>query len=106
MNRSFLSLYHFLSLLPVCRVNLPVCKHRDHNGGGTAEYYDPEEVDVTDCFLKITCKHARNHHAQCHEGGADGVVRRLEFPFGKVHHVEHIGRESESVAELLDGNGR
>ena len=71
-------------------VNLPVGKHRDHNSGGTAEYYDPEEVDIADCFLKVTCKHARNHHAQCHEGGTDGIVRRLELSFGEVHHIKHI----------------
>ena len=33
-------------------------------------------------------------------------MRRLELSFGEVHHIKHIGRESESVAELLDGNGR
>ena len=31
---------------------------------------------------------------------------RLELTLGEVHHVEHIGREAETITELLNGNGR
>ncbi len=34
-----------------------------------------------------------------------GIVGCFEFTFGEVRHVEHVGRETEAVAELLDGDG-
>ena len=89
----------------VFRIYFPICKDRDDYGCYATDDNHPEEIDVTNCFLDITCKHAGNHHAQCHEGGADGIVRGFEFTFGEVHHIEHVGCETEAVAELLNGNG-
>lgn len=64
-----------------------------------------EEVGISDSLLDVPRKHTWYHHAQCHECSADSIVGCLEFTFGEVHHVEHVGRETEAVAELFDGDG-
>ena len=78
----------------------------DGNGdgeGGEAGCHDhPEETGVAEPFLKVAGDHAGKHHAEGHEGGADGIVGSLEFAFGEMHHVEHVGGETEAIAELLD----
>ncbi len=65
--------------------------------------YDEEEVQVAHRFLqKKSGNHARQHHAKCHEAGAEGIVGCCRFTFGKVHQVEHVGSKAESIAKLFD----
>ena len=68
-----------------------------------AAYYGPdEEVTVADSLLQPAGSHSGQHHAKCHEAGANCVVRRLVFAFGEVNEIEHVGSEPESIAKLLD----
>ena len=67
---SFINLF----FLAVFGVYPPVGKDGDYHGGNAACDYHPEEVGIADSFLNVTGKHARNHHAQRHECGADGIV--------------------------------
>ena len=32
-------------------------------------------------------------------------MRGLKLTFGEIHHVEHVGSEAETIAELLDAQG-
>ena len=57
---------------------------------------------VADGLLKPAGGHARKHHAESHESGAYGIMRGLVLAVAEIDKVEHIGRETESVAELLD----
>ena len=57
-------------------------------------------------FLDPTRGHPRQHHPQRHEAGADRVVRGLIFPPRDVHHIQHVGGESETVTELLNRHRR
>ena len=71
----FYSRMSFLFLLPEFRVNL-------QQGGRTESSqcanHDPDEESlVAHHFLQPACGHARNHHAESHEGGADGSWRWL-----------------------------
>ncbi len=77
----------------------------DNQRGEAAGHDHPEEVHVTDRFLDVTGNEARQHHAQRHKGGADGIVRRLELALAEVHHVQHVSRETEAVAKLLNAQG-
>lgn len=61
---------------------------------------------VADQFLDIAGDHAGEHHAEGHESGADGVMGGLLRTFAEEHHEVGEGRETESVTELFDGNGR
>ena len=61
-----------------------------------------EEGAVAHPLLEHAGHHAREHHPEGHEGGADGVVGRLRRTAGVVDEIEHVGREAEAVAELLD----
>ena len=63
-----------LLFLAVFGVYPPVGKDGDYHGGNAACDYHPEEVGIADSFLNVTGKHARNHHAQRHECGADSIV--------------------------------
>ncbi len=81
------------------------CYQGNCHRGKAAGNHQPEEAGVAQRLLQIAGKHARYHHAERHEGGADGIVRGLELAFGEVHHVEHIGGEAEAIAELVEGNG-
>ncbi len=96
----------FLLFLAVFGVDSSVGENGDDDRGYAACYYQPEEVGVADCFLDVACEHARNHHAQRHERGADSIVGCLELAFGEVHHIEHIGCKTEAVTELFDSDSR
>ena len=52
-------------------------------------------------FFHETCCHAGEHHAESHEGRADGIVRGLVRTLGKVHHEQHEGCETKAVCKLL-----
>lgn len=66
----------------------------------------PGMVDSTThrkkCWYPIdpqpAAEHTRNHHAEGHEAGADGIVRGLVLPFRGEDHEQHIGGEPEPVA--------
>ena len=77
----------------------------DDQRGEAAGHDHPEEVHVADRFLDVTGNKTRQHHAQRHKGGADGIVRRLELALAEVHHIQHVGREAETVTKLLDAQG-
>ena len=89
-------------LFSVIRIYLPVGYECNNYRCQTARHNHPEEGLIAECFLDITGKHSRNHHRGCHERCAQRVMGGLELTFGKVHHVEHICRESEAVAELFN----
>ena len=56
-------------------------------------------------LLQPATEHAGQHHAERHETGADRVMSCLMLSARDVDHVKHVGRETEAVAELLDGEG-
>ena len=78
----------------------------DEGGNGNrddaASHHPPEKVDITHRFLEPSGGHAGEHHAESHEAGAYRIVGRAERAFTEVDEIEHIGREAESVTELLD----
>ena len=76
----------------------------DDETGDRAEHDPDEEVLVADDFLEPAGGHARDHHTEGHEAGADRVVGGLVFATGDVEHVNHIRCEAEAVAELLEGD--
>ena len=57
---------------------------------------------VADELLQPAGGHTRQHHAQSHEGRTDSVVGGFVFAVGEVDEVEHVGRETKSVAKLFD----
>lgn len=70
---------------------------------GDAAYHCPDkEILIAYCFLDPAGCHSRQHHAESHEAGADTVVGRAVSSFGKIYKIEHIGGETESIAELFD----
>ena len=90
----------FIVLLSERRVNL---QHGGNDKGyDAAEHYPHKEVGIADEVGEPTGHHARKHHAERHERSADGVDGSTLFATGKVYEVEHIGCETEAVAELLD----
>lgn len=72
------------------------------DGGDTANHHPVEEMFVPDELLQPTGRHARQHHAQGHEGRTDGIVGGLMLSVGEIDEVEHVGGESEPVSELFD----
>lgn len=90
--------------MTVVWVDLAVYKEGDNKRGHTACNHHPEEVDVANGFLYVSSKHAWYHHAQCHESGANSVVRCLKLALREIYHIEHIGRETKAVAKLLNSN--
>ena len=74
-----------------------------HPEGGEGTNHNPDEEQlVSHRFLQPSGGHARNHHAERHESGADGIVGGLVFVVGKADEVKHVGRKAKAVAELLD----
>lgn len=75
---------------------------RSAERGKAASRHPEEEGAVAHPLLEHAGRHAREHHPEGHEGGADGVVGRLRRTAGVVDEIEHVGREAEAVAKLLD----
>ena len=74
-----------------------------HSEGGEGTNHNPDEEQlVSHRFLQPSGGHARNHHAERHESGADGIVGGLVFSIGKIDQIKHICRESETISELFD----
>src|SRR5574344_1064214 len=86
---------------PIFGVNFSIYKKCHGKCGNAANDYHPEEIRVSNCFLNISCKHTRNHHAQCHKCSTYSVVGCFKFPFGEINHVKHICSETKSVTELF-----
>ena len=61
---------------------------------------------ITKLLLQPAAPHSGQHHAQRHEAGADGVMRRLMLAARDVNHVEKKRGGTEAVAELFDGDAR
>ena len=76
----------------------------DKKTGDCAEHDPREEKRVTDLFLNPAGDGTGQHHAECHEAGAEGIVGSLVRPGTELYHKEGEGCETEPVAELLDGH--
>ena len=74
------------------------------NGLGGKEAGEEEEVPVADEFLYPAGHHAGEHHAECHEAGAEGVVGSLLLACAEEHHEVGEDGETKAVAQLLDGD--
>ena len=78
----------------------------DQTGNGDSEeatdHDDNEEIDVSYGIFEPSGYHARQHHTECHESGADGVMCGFALALAEVEHIEHVGGEAKSVSELLD----
>lgn len=88
-----------ISPLILARIKL----HEGRNKEGDAAKHggDDEEIEVAREFLQRTTHQTGQHHAQRHEAGSKGVVRRGVLAARKLQQVDHIGCEAETVAELL-----
>ena len=71
-------------------------------GHATSCYDNQEEGWITDTLLQRTSEESWNHHRESHESCAEGIVGRLVLALTIIYKVEHIGREAEAVAKLLD----
>ena len=72
---------------------------------GDGGYHNPnEEGLVAGHLLYPAGYHSWEHHAQCHETGADCIVGGLLFAGTEQHHEIGEGGESEAVAQLFDGD--
>ena len=54
--------------------------------------------------MDITCYQTWKNHTECHETGADSVVRSLELALREEHHIHHICGETEAITKLLNSN--
>lgn len=88
--------------LSIIGVNLSINKVGYNQRCNTANHHHDEEVGIANGLLYITCYHTRQKHTGCHEGGTDGIVGGLEFPFTEIHHVEHVSCESKAIAKLFN----
>src|SRR5688572_5262625 len=81
-------------------------RHGERGQGRDA--YPDEEAGVAQLLLDPAARHARHHHAERHEPGADRVVGRLVaaalVPARHQDHEQEVGGEAEAVAELLHGD--
>src|SRR4051794_5837727 len=77
----------------------------DDKEAGQSSKHDPdEEMLVADNILKPAAEHARQHHAQCHEASANGVMGGFMLSSSNINHVEHVTGKAEAVTELFKGN--
>ena len=74
----------------------------DEEGSQAADNRPDEEVAVSNGFLQPACHHAWQHHPQCHEACADGIVSCFMFTFREVDKIKHVRGKAKSVAELLN----
>ena len=73
-----------------------------HKEGNAAKHGgDDEEIKIAREFLQRAAHQTGEHHAQSHEAGGEGVVRRGVLAARELQQVNHIGGEAEAVAELL-----
>ena len=75
---------------------------RDDIGQRTGCNDNEEEGPIAHGLLQSSGKEAWNHHGQCHESRAEGIVGGFVLALTIINKVEHVGRESEAIAELLD----
>ena len=88
-----------ISPLIFARIKLHEGRHKE---GDAAKYGgDDEEIEIAREFLQRTAHQTGQHHAQSHEAGGEGVVRRGVLAARKLQEVDHVGGEAETVAELL-----
>ena len=59
-------------------------------------------MPVTDDLLERPAEHSWQHHAKCHEAGANCVMRGLVLSFRHQDHEQHICRKAKPVPELLE----
>ena len=79
-------------------------QHCRHCEGDEAEaHHGNEELTVAHLVGYPAAHHTRQHHAaQILEGRAEREDRGAAFPMGEADEIERIGRETQSVAHLLD----
>ena len=79
---------------------------RRHDEAGDRREEDPEEeAGIAQLLLDPAARHRRDHHPEGHDPRRDRVMDCLVLPFGDHDHDERIGREAETVAELLCRHG-
>ena len=80
-------------------VNLQQCGNP--KGGGAAKDDPYEEMAVAEGLLYVARHHARQHHAQGHKGGGQGIMGCLVIPLCIIDKEERIGCEAKPIAKLL-----
>ena len=93
-------------LIPFSKFRFQRNSHRDNKAWDRGQQHPDEEMRIADVFLQPAAPHARQHHAQRHETGADGVMCRAVLAARDVNHVKHECGEPEAIAELLDRHAR
>ena len=86
---------------PLIFARIKLHEGRNKEGDAAKHGGDDEEIEVAREFLQHAAHQAGQHHAQGHEAGGKGVVRRGVLAACKLQQVDHIGCEAEAVAELL-----
>ena len=77
----------------------------DKKGCNTARIGYPEEGRITHRHLQTAGYKTRYHHTKRHKRGTNSIVRRLVRTIREMHHIHHIRRKTETVAELLKADG-
>ena len=78
----------------------------DEEGGDCGEQHEDEEWTIAAQHLPHpTAEHTGQHHAEIHDSAGQCVVRHLIFAGSYLlHHKEGQAHETETVAEIFDGN--